>query len=70
MKIVANNAIPRPEEAINTYFHAASVAPSVSSRATSSADTTVVISTAIHSSANPLTSGAASIDHAKALRPT
>ena len=55
---------------MSTYFHAASVAPSVSSMATSSAETTVVISTAIHSSASPLTSGAHSIDQAKTFRPT
>ena len=69
MMIVASKAIPRPDEAISTYFHAASVAPSVSSIATSSAETTVVISTAIHSRASPLTSGAHIIDQANAFNP-
>ena len=69
MKIVASKRDAEPEEAISTYFHAASVAPSVSSSATSSAETTVVISTAIHNSASPLTSGAQIIDHANALSP-
>ena len=61
--------MPSPDDAMSTYFHAASVAPSVSSMATSSADTTVVISTAIHSSARPSTNGAHSIDQANAFIP-
>ena len=39
MKIVASSAIPSPDEAISTYFHAASALPSVLSSATSSAET-------------------------------
>ena len=69
MKMVASRAMPNPDEAISTYFHAASVAPSVLSSATSSAETTVVISTAIHSSASPFTSGAQIIDQANAFMP-
>ena len=69
MKIVANSAMPSPQEAISTYFQAASVAPSVLSSATSSAETTVVISTAIHNRASPLTSGAQIIDQANVLSP-
>ena len=61
--------MPSPIEAMSTYFHAASVAPSVSSMATSSAETTVVTSIATHNRANPLTSGAMAIDHAKRFRP-
>ena len=51
------------------YFHAASAAPSVSSIATSSAEITVVTSTAIHSRARLLIIGAASIDHANRFSP-
>ena len=69
MKIVASSAMPSPAEASSTYFHAASAAPSVSSIATSSAETTVVISIAIHSSARLLTAGAASIDQANTFSP-
>ena len=67
--IVANSAIPSPSEAIRMYFHAASDAPSVSSIATSSADTTVVISIAIHNSASPLTNGTITSDQQKRLSP-
>ena len=42
---------------MSTYFQAASVAPSVSSIATNSAEMTVVTSIATHNSASPLTSG-------------
>ena len=69
MKMVASSAMPRPAEAISTYFHAASTAPSVSSIATSSAEITVVTSTAIHSRARLLISGAASIDQANRFSP-
>ena len=69
MMIVASKAIPRPDEAISTYFQAASAAPSVPAIATSNADTTVVISTATHSRASPLTSGAHTIDQANAFNP-
>ena len=70
MKMVASRAIPRPAEASSTYFQDASTAPSVFSIATSSAETTVVISMAIHSSASPLTAGAHSMDQAKMFSPT
>ena len=69
MKMVASSAIPRPQEASRTYFHAASVASSVLSKATSRADTTVVTSIAIHSNASPLASGAQIIDQAKTFMP-
>ena len=59
----------RPAEASSTYFQAASAAPSVPSRATSSAETIVVTSMAIHSSARLLIIGAASMDHANRLSP-
>lgn len=67
--MVDSSAMPSPDEAISTYFQAASAAPSVLSSATSRADTTVVISIAIHSRASPFTSGAHSIDQANAFRP-
>ena len=51
------------------YFQAASAAPSVFSIATSSAEITVVTSTAIHSSARLFIIGAASIDHANRFSP-
>ena len=70
MKIVASSARPSPAEASSTYFHAASAAPSVSSIATSSAETTVVTSIATHSRARLLISGAASIAQANRLSPT
>ena len=66
---MASRARPSPDDAISTYFHAASAAPSVSSIATSSAEMTVVTSMAIHSSARLLISGATSIDQAKMLNP-
>ncbi len=66
---MASSARPRPALAISTYFQAASAAPSVSSIATSNAETIVVISTAIHSSARLLISGAASIDQANRFSP-
>lgn len=69
MTIVASSPMPRPAEASSTYFHAASAALPVSSSATSSADTTVVISTAIHSSARPSMSGAHIIDQANRFSP-
>ena len=59
----------RPALAISTYFQAASAAPSVSSIATSRAEMIVVISTAIHSRARLLISGAASIAQANRLSP-
>ena len=59
----------RPELAISTYFQAASAAPSVSSIATSKAEMIVVTSTAIHSRARLLISGAASIDQANRFSP-
>ena len=68
--MVASSARPRPAEAIRTYFQAASAAPSVSSIATSSAETTVVTSTAIHSRARLPISGAASIAQANTLNPS
>ena len=58
-----------PAEASRTYFHAASAAPSVPSIATSSAETIVVTSIAIHSSARLLISGAASIVQANRFSP-
>ena len=69
MMIVASSAMPSPSEAMSTYFQLASVAPSVSSMATSSAEMTVVISMATHNSARPLTKGAATIDQQKRLSP-
>ena len=68
MMIVASSAMPRPSEARSTYFQAASVAPSVSSIATSRAEITVVISMATHSSARPFTSGATTIDQQKSVQ--
>ena len=70
MMIVASSAIPSPAEAISTYFQAASALPRVPSSATSSAEITVVISTAIHSSASPFISGAQSMDQANRFSPT
>ena len=67
--MVASRPRPRPADAIRTYFHDASAAPSVSSIATSSAETTVVTSMAIQSSARLLISGAASIAQANTLNP-
>ena len=69
MMIVANKAMPSPREAISTYFQLASVAPSVSSMATSRAEMTVVISIATQRSASPFTRGAATIDQQKRLSP-
>ena len=69
MKIVPSSAMASPAEAIRMYFQAASAEPSVPSRATSSAETTVVTSTATHSRARLLISGAASIDHANRFSP-
>ena len=69
MMIVASSAIPRPSDAIRTYFQLASVAPSVSSMATSNAETTVVISMATHNRASPFTRGTATIDQQKRLSP-
>jgi len=66
---VASRARPRPALAISTYFQAASAAPSVSSIATSRAETIVVISTAIHSRARLLISGAASMAQANRFSP-
>jgi hypothetical protein len=66
---VASRARPRPALAISTYFQAASAAPSVSSIATSRAEMIVVISTAIHSRARLLISGAASIAQANRFSP-
>ena len=51
------------------YFHAASMAPSVPSMATSNALTTVVTSIATHNSPRSLTMGAMAIAQAKRLRP-
>src|ERR1700685_4164898 len=62
MKTVASSARPRPADAIRMYFQAASAAPSVFSIATSSAEITVVTSTAIHSSARLFILGAAVFD--------
>src|SRR6266567_7576687 len=56
-KIVPSSATASPAEASRTYFQAASAAPSVPSIATSSADTIVVTSIAIHSSARLLIAG-------------
>ena len=64
-----SRARPRPALAISTYFQAASAAPSVSSIATSRAEMIVVISTAIHSRARLLISGAASIAQANRFSP-
>ena len=64
-----SRARPRPALAISTYFQAASAAPSVSSIATSRAEMTVVTSTAIHSRARLLISGAASIAQANRFSP-
>ena len=61
--------MPRPMEAMRTYFHAASAAPSVSPIATRSAETTVVTSTATHNRASPLTIGVIAIAQANRLRP-
>lgn len=66
---MASSAMPSPDEAMSAYFQAASVASLVLSSATSSADTTVVISTAIHSKARSLTSSAQIIDQEKAFKP-
>ena len=54
---------------MSTYFQAASAAPSVASIATSSAEMIVVTSTAIHSRARLLISGAASIAQANRFSP-
>ena len=51
------------------YFHAASMAPSVPSMATSRALTTVVTSIATHNSPRLLTTGAIAMAQAKRLRP-
>ena len=59
----------KPALAISTYFQAASAAPSVSSIATSRAEMIVVTSTAIHSRARLLISGAASIAQANRFSP-
>ena len=69
-----SRARPRPALAISTYFHAASAAAAPSSgdrvsSATSSAEMIVVTSTAIHSRARLLISGAASIDQANRFSP-
>jgi hypothetical protein len=70
MTMVANSAMPSPAEASSTYFQAASDAARVRSSATISAETTVVISTAIHNKARPLTSVAQIIDQANRLNAT
>ena len=64
-----SRARPRPALAISTYFQAASAAPSESSIATSRAEMIVVTSTAIHSRARLLISGAASIAQANRFSP-
>ena len=64
-----SRARPRPALAISRYFQAASAAPSLSSIATSRAEMMVVTSTAIHSRARLLISGAASIDQANRFSP-
>ena len=69
MKIVPSSAILSPAEAIRMYFQAASAAPSVASMATSSAEITVVTSTATQSRARLLMSGAASMDQANRFSP-
>ncbi len=69
MTMVAKSATPSPIDAMSRYFQAASVALSVSSMATSNADTTVVTSIATHNSANPLTRGAIAMDQAKRFNP-
>ncbi len=61
--------MPRPIEAMRTYFQAASVALWVSSIATRRAETTVVTSIATQTSARSLTSGAASIAQQKTFNP-
>ena len=63
MTMIDSSAIPRPLEAISTYFHAASSAASVRSIATSSAETIVVSSTATHSTPKSAASGTSSITH-------
>ena len=61
--------MPSPIDAMSTYFHAASAAPSVSSMATSSAEMTVVTSIATHNSASPFTRGANAIAQANIFNP-
>jgi len=68
--MVASSAIPSPAEAMSTYFHAASAPCRVPSSATSSAETTVVISTAIHSRARLSINGAQSMAQANRFSPT
>ena len=64
---MASSARPSPAEAISTYFQAASTAASLFSSATSSAETTVVTSTAIHSRARLFIIGPTSIDQPNTL---
>ena len=60
--------MPRPTEAMSTYFQAASRAPSVRSMATSSTETIVVSSTATQRVAKSFISGTRSIVQPKRLR--
>ena len=60
--MIDSSAIPSPEEAISTYFQAASSAASVRSIATSNAEMIVVSSTATQSVPKSAVSGTSSID--------